>query len=180
MSVLTCYGVFALAIRGLVIAGRAMERDDFVDAAVDAVDFIRDKLVVNGRLLANFKDGEARFPAYLDDHAFLLDAILELLQARWSSEHLQFAISLADALLEHFEDADAGGFYFTANDHEALIHRPKPLADESVPSGNGIAAFALQRLGFLLAETRYLDAAERALRAAVLPLRLRRSVRKRL
>jgi uncharacterized protein YyaL (SSP411 family) len=156
----------ALAVRGLVIAGRALERGDFVDAAAGAVDFIRDKLVVDGRLLANFKDGEARFPAYLDDHAFLLDAILELLQARWSGEHLHFAIALADALLEHFEDADAGGFYFTANDHEALIHRPKPLADESVPSGNGIAAFALQRLGFLLGETRYLDAAERTLRAA--------------
>ena len=156
----------ALAVRGLVIAGRALERSDFIDAAAAAVNFIRDKLVVDGRLLANFKDGEARFPAYLDDHAFLLDALLELLQARWSGEHLQFAISLADALLEHFEDEDGGGFYFTANDHEALIHRPKPLADESVPSGNGIAAFALQRLGFLLGETRYLDAAERALRAA--------------
>jgi uncharacterized protein YyaL (SSP411 family) len=156
----------ALAVRGFVIAGRALERGDFVDAAAGAVDFIRDKLVADGRLLANFKDGEARFPAYLDDHAFLLDAILELLQARWSSEHLNFAISLADAMLEHFEDTDAGGFYFTANDHEALIHRPKPLADESVPSGNGIAAFALQRLGFLLGETRYLDAAEQTLRAA--------------
>jgi len=73
---------------------------------------------------------------------------------------------LADTLLEHFEDTDNGAFFFTANDHEELIHRPKPLADESVPSGNGIAAFALQRLGFLLGETRYLDAAERTLRAA--------------
>ena len=156
----------ALAIRGLAIAGRALERDDLIDAAVGAVDFIRSTLVVDGRLLASYKDGEARFPAYLDDHAFLVDALLELLQARWSGEHLEFAISLADTLLEHFEDAQDGGFFFTANDHEELIHRPKPLADESVPSGNGIAAFALQRLGFLLGETRYLDAAERTLRAA--------------
>ena len=88
------------------------------------------------------------------------------LVAGWSGEHLQFAMALADALLEHFEDKAGGGFFFTANDHEELIHRPKPLADESVPSGNGIAAFALQRLGFLLGETRYLDAAERTLRAA--------------
>ena len=156
----------ALAIRGLAIAGRALERDDLIDAAAGAVDFIRSTLVVDGRLLASFKDGEARFPAYLDDHAFLVDALLELLQARWSGEHLDFAISLADTLLEHFEDTWDGGFFFTANDHEELIHRPKPLADESVPSGNGIAAFALQRLGFLLGETRYLDAAERTLRAA--------------
>ena len=156
----------ALAIRGLAIAGAALERDDLLDAAAGAVGFIRETLVADGRLLASYKDGEARFPAYLDDHAFLLDALLELLQARWSTEHLQFAITLADTLLEHFEDAEHGGFFFTANDHEELIHRPKPLADESVPSGNGIAAFALQRLGFLLGETRYLDAAERTLRAA--------------
>jgi uncharacterized protein YyaL (SSP411 family) len=80
----------ALAIRGLAIAGRALEREDLVEAAVRAVDFIRATLFVDGRLLASYKDGEARFPAYLDDHAFLLDALLELLQARWSSEHLQF------------------------------------------------------------------------------------------
>ena len=156
----------ALAIRGLAIAGRALEREDLVEAAVRAVDFIRATLFVDGRLLASYKDGEARFPAYLDDHAFLLDALLELLQARWSSEYLQFAVTLADTLLENFEDSASGGFFFTANDHEELIHRPKPLADESVPSGNGIAALALQRLGFLLGETRYLDAAERTLRTA--------------
>ena len=156
----------ALAIRGLAIAGRALEREDLVEAAVRAVDFIRATLFVDGRLLASYKDGEARFPAYLDDHAFLLDALLELIQARWSSEHLHFAVALADTLLDHFEDPESGGFFFTANDHEELIHRPKPLADESVPSGNGIAAFALQRLGFLLGETRYLDAAGRTLRAA--------------
>ena len=156
----------ALAVRGLAIAGRALDREDLVGAAVHAIEFIRATLIVDGRLLASYKDGEARFPAYLDDHAFLLDALLEILQARWSGEHLKLAVTLADTLLEHFEDADGGGFFFTANDHEELIHRPKPLADESVPSGNGIAAFALQRLGFLLGETRYLAAAERTLRAA--------------
>jgi uncharacterized protein YyaL (SSP411 family) len=156
----------ALAIRGLAIAGRALEREDLIEAAARAVEFIRATLFVDGRLLASYKDGEARFPAYLDDHAFLLDALLELLQARWSSEYLQFAVTLADTLLENFEDTASGGFFFTANDHEELIHRPKPLADESVPSGNGIAALALQRLGFLLGETRYLDAAERTLRTA--------------
>ena len=156
----------ALAIRGLAIAGRALERPDLIDAAADAVEFLRDNLMRDGRLLASYKDGEARFAAYLDDHAFLLDAVLELLQARWNMRHLEFAQQLAELLLEHFEDKDDGGFWFTANDHEQLIHRSKPLADEAVPSGNGVAAFALQRLGFLLGETTYLDAAERTLRAA--------------
>jgi uncharacterized protein YyaL (SSP411 family) len=155
----------ALAIRGLAIAGRALGRPDLIDAAHDAVEFIRSTLVRDGRLLACYKDGQAKFAAYLDDHAFLLDALIELLQARWSTEHLQFAQLLADLMLEHFEDRKHGGFWFTADDHEELMHRPKPLADEAVPSGNGIAALALQRLGFLLGEARYLDAAERTLRA---------------
>jgi len=152
-----------LAIRGLAIAGRTLQRTDLVEAASGAADFVRTHLVQDGRLLASYKDGRARFPAYLDDHAFMLDALLELLQCDWRDVHLRFAVSLADLLLEHFLDAGAGGFWFTADDHETLMHRPKPLADEAVPSGAGIAAFALQRLGFLLGEVRYLDAAERTL-----------------
>ena len=83
-----------------------------------------------------------------------------------AADDLSFAIELADLLLEHFEDAQGGGFFFTADDHEALMHRPKPLADEAMPSGNGIAAFALQRLGHLVGDHRYVDAAERTLRCA--------------
>ncbi|MDH5241873.1 MAG: thioredoxin domain-containing protein [Gammaproteobacteria bacterium] len=156
----------ALAIRGLAIAGRSLDRPDLTLAAGEALDFIRKNLMVDGRLLASYMAGKARFPAYLDDHAFLLDAILELLQSSWNTGNLDFAIELAELMLEHFEDRERGAFYFTANDHEQLIHRPKSLADEAVPSGNGIAAFGLQRLGFLLGETRYLDAAERTLRGA--------------
>ena len=156
----------ALAIRGLAVAGRILERDEFVDAAATAVDFLEENLLVDGRLFASYKDGRARFPAYLDDHAFLIDAVLELLQSRWNTKHLKFAMQIADLLLEHFEDSEQGGFFFTADDHETLMHRPKPLADESMPSGNGVAAYALQRLGHLLGEQRYIDAADRALRGA--------------
>jgi hypothetical protein len=156
----------ALAIRGLAIAGRVLERTDLVDAASRAATFQRERLYVDGRLLASYKDGKARFPAYLDDHAFLVDALLELLQARWDAADLQFAIELAEALLARFEDRDRGGFYFTADDHETLIHRPRPLADDATPAGNGVAARALQRLGHLIGERRYLESAERALRAA--------------
>ena len=155
----------ALMIRGLAIAARTLDRPDLADAAVRAVDFLRQSLVVDGRLLATYKDGRARLNGYLDDYAFLLDAVVELLQTRWNTEHLQFAIQLADGLLERFEDREHGGFWFTSHDHEVLLHRSKPLADEAVPSGNGVAAFALARLGYLLVETRYLDAAERTLRA---------------
>ena len=156
----------ALAIKGLAIAGRALDREDLVDAAVAAADFIRNNLFREGHLLANYKDGEAKLGAYLDDYAFLLDALLELLQSRFSPIHLEFAIRVAELLLDDFEDESGGGFYFTAEGHEKLMHRPKPLADEAVPSGNGVAAIALQRLGFLLGETSYLEAAEMTLRAA--------------
>ncbi|MBL8201084.1 MAG: thioredoxin domain-containing protein [Chromatiales bacterium] len=156
----------ALMIRGLAIAGRVLDRPDLVDAAAAAVDFLRASLVVEGQVRATFKDGRARLNGYLDDYAFLLDAVVELLQARWNTAHLRFAIQLADGLLERFEDRENGGFWFTSHDHEILLHRSKPLADEAVPSGNGVAACALARLGYLLVETRYLDAAERTLRAA--------------
>lgn len=153
----------ALAVRGLAIAGRALRRPDLVQAAQRAADFVRTHLVADGRLLASYKDGRARFPAYLDDHAFLLDALLELLQCEWRETDLAFATTLADLLLDHFYDAEDGGFWYTADDHETLMHRPKPLADEALPSGAGVAALALQRLGFLLGESRYLNAAERTL-----------------
>ena len=101
--------------------------------------------------------------AYLDDYAFMLDGLLELMQAEFRRTDLEFAVALADVLLEQFEDQRAGGFFFTSHDHEKLIHRPKPAHDNATPSGNGVAACALQRLGHLLGEFRYLQAAERAL-----------------
>jgi uncharacterized protein len=156
----------ALMIKGLAIASRVLERPDLADAASAAVDFIRHHLWRDGRLLATYKDGRAPLAAYLDDYAFLADALLELLQTRWRSSDLEFARQLAEVLLEQFADPDGGGFFFTAADHEKLIHRSKTFADESLPSGNGVAASTLCRLGYLLGELPYLDAAERTLKAA--------------
>jgi len=155
----------ALMIKGLAIAARVLRRPDLADAAAAAVDFIRHQLWRDGRLLATYKDGRAHLPAYLDDYAFLADALLELLQTRWRSTDLEFAIGLTEVLLTQFEDRQAGGFFFTAADHEQLIHRSKTFSDESLPSGNGVAASVLGRMGYLLGELRYLDAAERTLKA---------------
>ncbi|SOD40526.1 thioredoxin domain-containing protein [Nitrosovibrio sp. Nv4] len=152
-----------LMIKGMARAGRVFGRDDWIRSAARAVDFIRATLWRNDRLLATYKDGNAHLNAYLDDHAFLLDGLLELMQAEFRQDDLDFAIALADVLLEQFEDKPAGGFFFTSHDHEKLIHRPKPSHDNATPSGNGVAAYALQRLGHLLGESRYLEAAERTL-----------------
>ena len=157
--------VFVNAIR---FADEARWLDDrpLLAEAEQAVDFLHANVWTDGRLYACHAGGRARFPAYLDDHAFLLDALLALLQVRWNGRDLDWAIALADALLERFEDQGTGGFFFTAHDAEALPQRPKPWMDDSLPSGNGVAARALLKLGHLLGEPRYLDAAERTLRAA--------------
>jgi len=156
----------ALMISGLARAARAQSAPALVVLAENALEFLYRQTWRDGRLYAKSGADSAHFPGYLDDYAFLLEAIGEFLQCAWNDRYLAWAIQLADALLERFEDREHGGFWFTANDHEALIQRPKPWADEAVPSGNGVAARALLRFGHLLGEPRYLDAAERTLRAA--------------
>jgi uncharacterized protein YyaL (SSP411 family) len=156
----------ALLIRGMAIASRALGRDDLAESATAALRFIHSKLWSNGKLLATYKDGRAHLNAYLDDYVFLVDAILELQQTRFNSAELKFASELLEVVLQHFVDAVAGGFYFTSDDHESLIYRSKSFADDATPAGNGIAAFVFQRMGHLLAEPRYLQAAEHTLRAA--------------
>ena len=155
-----------LMIKGMATAGRILGAPELVASAERAVEFIRTTMWSGGRLHATYKDGRARFNGYLDDYASLADALLALLASRWSARDLEFAIALADAMLAHFEDREHGGFFFTADDHERLIHRPKPMTDDSTPSGNGVAATVLGRLGHLLGDTRYLEAAERVVRAA--------------
>jgi uncharacterized protein YyaL (SSP411 family) len=153
----------ALMIEGMAHAARVFDRGDWLASAQRAMDFTRRTMWHDGRLLATAKDGRAHLDAYLDDHAFLLAALLELMQAEFRPDDLAFAIELADTLLARFEDRDAGGFFFTAHDHEALILRTKTGHDNATPAGNGVAACALQRLGHLLGEIRYLTAAERTL-----------------
>ena len=156
----------ALMIRGLAIAARVLTADRLASAASHALAFVRATLWRDGRLFATYKDGRAHLNAYLDDYVYLVDAVLELQQVRFRAEELEFARELTEAVLTHFADAENGGFYFTSDDHEQLIHRSKTFSDDAIPSGNGIAAFTLQRLGHLLGEPRYLAAAERTLRAA--------------
>ncbi|ESQ16310.1 MAG: thioredoxin domain-containing protein [Thiohalocapsa sp. PB-PSB1] len=166
----------ALMIKAMARSARVLGRDDCLASAEQALEFIRTRLwqsdkLADGRLLATYKDHKAHLNAYLDDYALLLDALLELLQTRWKRADLDLAIALAERLLAQFSDVEQGGFFFTSADHETLIQRPKPLGDEAMPSGNGVAARALQRLGHLLGESRYLDAVHATLRFAAVPIR---------
>jgi hypothetical protein len=154
----------ALMIRGLARAARVFDRADWLAAAQRAVDFLRRDVWREGKLFATYQGGQPRHAGYLDDHAFLLDALLEQLQTSFRRADYDFALALARALLERFEDRAAGGFFFTSHDHEALLHRSKPVEDHSIPSGNGVAAFALQRLAHLSGDPAHAAAAQRCLR----------------
>jgi uncharacterized protein YyaL (SSP411 family) len=153
----------ALMIEGMAHAATVFGRDDWLESARRALDFVRKTLWREGRLLATFKDGRAHLNAYLDDYAFLMGALIELLQADFRREDLEWAEDIADVLLEQFEDRAGGAFFFTSHDHEKLIHRAKIGHDNATPSGNGVALQALQRLSYLTGEARYQSAAERGL-----------------
>jgi uncharacterized protein YyaL (SSP411 family) len=154
----------ALAIRGLAHAGRVFNRPDWISSARRALDFIRARMWRDGRLLATYKDGRAQLAAYLDDHAFLAATLLEMLQADFSRDDLDWSEALGALLIDQFEDPQAGGFFFTARDHEQLIHRPKPGHDNATASGNATAVWVLNRLAALSGEARYARSAQRALR----------------
>ncbi len=155
----------ALAIAGLARAARALDEPHFADLAAAAAAALRASAWRGGRLLATRKGAHAHLNAYLDDHAFLLAALIELMQTRFRREDFEWACELAELLLAQFEDRAEGGFFFTSHDHEALFHRTKPGPDAATPSGNGVAACALIALGHLAAEPRYVEAGERAVRA---------------
>ena len=154
----------ALMAKGMARAARVFDKPEWLASARAALDFIRATQWRNGRLLATYKDGKAHLNAYLDDYAFLLDALLELMQGEFKTEDLKWARELAGVLLDQFEDRERGGFFFVSHDHERLIHRAKSGADNATPSGNGIAALVLGRLGHLIGEPRFNEAALRTVK----------------
>ncbi|MGD8379602.1 MAG: thioredoxin domain-containing protein [Gammaproteobacteria bacterium] len=156
----------ALAITGLARAAIRLDDRSMADLAEQALGFLVTTAWRDGRLYAVQTGGEIRGRGLLEDHAFLAEALLTMLELRWSNDNLALAGQLAERLLADFSDPQGGAFFMTPADHEPLIFRPRPLADESLPSGNAAACRVLLALGNLLGETRYLDAAGAALEAA--------------
>jgi len=154
----------ALMIRGMSTIGRRLNNQQYIDSANRAADFIYNNLWGDQRLLASYKDGKAHLNAYLDDYAYLLQALIELLQSRWNNEQYQWCLDIANSLIENFEDTEQGGFFFTSHDHEDLFYRSKTFADDAIPNGNAVAASALLQLGLLSGQTKYIDTAERTIR----------------
>ncbi len=150
----------ALMISALADAGAVFGEPRYTDAAAAAAEFVlRDLRDDDGRLLRTYNQGRAHLRAYLEDHAFLLEALLTLYEATFDPRWFGEARALADTILERFADRERGGFFSTADDHEELIARRKDLEDTPLPSGGSAATFGLLRLARLTGEARYEDAA---------------------
>jgi len=146
----------ALMISALADAGAVLGRGDYREAASACADFLlRELRDDSGRLLRTWKDGRGRLNAYLEDHAFLVEALLTLYEATFEPRWFDAARELADRMIERFADAERGGFFDTAADHEQLVARRKSLEDNPIPAGNSSAAYGLLRLAALTGEHAY-------------------------
>ncbi|MDX6582565.1 MAG: uncharacterized protein QOI10_1749 [Solirubrobacterales bacterium] len=151
----------ALAIAALADAGAVLGRDDYLDAARTCAKFVRTRMRdAEGRLLRTFNRGEAKLNAYLEDHAFLVEALLVLYESTFEVRWFDAARETAEAMIDRFADPERGGFFTTSNDHEPLIARRKDVDDHPIPSGNSAAAYGLLRLAALTGERRYEEHAE--------------------
>jgi len=154
-----------MMVSALAEAGAVLERRDYVDAAARCADFVLGSLRdADGRLLRTWKDGDARLNAYLEDHAYLLEALLTLYEASFDPRWFAEARALADTMIERFADDENGGFFDTSTDHERLLARRKDLEDHPIPSANASAAYGLLRLAALSGEHGYEQRAVSVLR----------------
>jgi uncharacterized protein YyaL (SSP411 family) len=155
----------ALMISALAEAGAVLGEPRYLDAARACAGFVlRSMRDDDGRLLRTFKDGEAKLNAYLEDHAFLLEALLTLYESTFDPRWFGSAREIADTMIERFADEERGGFFETSSDHEQLVARRKDLEDNPIPAGNSSAAYGLLRLAALSGDHAYADRAEGVLR----------------
>lgn len=143
-----------LMIAALAKGAQAFNEPKYLEAAMRAADFIqRNVRTSDGRLLHRYRDGQANIKAHAEDYAFLIWGLLELHEATFQINYLRAALDLNNELLKHFWDANRGGFYFSADDGEALLVRSKEIYDGAIPSGNSVAMLNLLRLGRITANT---------------------------
>ena len=164
-KVLTAWNGLMLA--AFAEAGRALNRPDYVAVATHNAQFLYQTMrTENGRLLRTWKSGaEAKYNGYLEDYAYLADGLLALYQTTFDEQWFVWAQELAEAMLAYFADDEHGGFYDTAVDHEDLLHRPKDVQDNAIPSANAMAAQVLLKLSLFTGDGAYWDKAENAVSA---------------
>jgi hypothetical protein len=153
-----------LMISAFAKAAEVLDDERYAQIAVEAVAFLEAALQRGDRLLSTYKDGAAKLNGYLDDYAFFIAALLDVFEVVQERRYVERATVLTDSMIAHFWDAQTGGFFFTSDDHEALIVRSKPAFDGSIPAGNSVAAQDLLRLYHYTERAEYLDRAEALLR----------------
>ncbi len=157
-----------LMIAAAAAAGAVLDEPRYVTAAARAARFLLDKMRrPDGGLFHSYRAGQARLAAYLDDYACLADALVTLYEADFDDRWLESAIGLADTILAQFADREQGGFFYTAENHESLVARPRDVQDSSTPSGTAMAVTVLLKLARLCGRDDYRSAAERTLKTFV-------------
>ena len=154
-----------LMLAAFAEAGAVLGRTDFLDAARKNAGFVLDRMRLDGRLLRSFKDGQAKLNGYLEDYAFLADALLVLHEATLEARWLKEAIDLADGMVDLFWDEVAGQLYDTGRDHEELVIRPRDISDNAIPSGSSMAASVLLRLAVITGSSDHARRATASLRS---------------
>jgi uncharacterized protein YyaL (SSP411 family) len=150
-----------LMISAFARAGLALDEADYVQAAAHAADYVLTSMRDDrGRLFRSSRDGKAENPAFVEDYAFMIGGLLDLYEADGAVRWLREAVALQDILDEHYGDAERGGYFTTADDHEELLAREKPTYDGAEPSGNSVAALNLLRLAAFTTDDRYRAAAD--------------------
>jgi uncharacterized protein YyaL (SSP411 family) len=149
-----------LMLASFAEAGVILGRADYTDAARKNADFVLSQLRRDGFLLRTWKDGVAKYNAYLEDYAFFVEGLVTLYETTGEFRWLKEAIALTDHMIDEFWDEDGGGFFFTGKSHEELIVRSKDYFDNATPSGNSVAAAVLLRLAILTDNQRYRDLAQ--------------------
>ena len=153
-----------LMIAALAKGAQVLGKGPYLEAAVNAADFVLTHLVRNdGRLLARYREGDAAYPGYLDDYAFFIWGLLELYSASGKPQYLKTALHLQEELERLFMDEESGGYFLTGSDAEELLFRPKESYDGALPSGNSITALNLLRLARLTGDERWEKKAEQQL-----------------
>jgi uncharacterized protein len=145
----------ALMLHSYAEAGRVLDRADLLEIAVQNAEFLLGALRTGGRLKRTWRDGTARIDAFLEDHATLLDALVEVYFATFDLRWIDEARWMADRVIDLFWSEEEGVFYDTARDAESLVIRPRAIYDNATPSGTSAAVRGLMRLARLVGEVRY-------------------------
>lgn len=155
-----------IMIAALAKGAQVFDSTRLSDAAENAVGFILEKLQrADGRLIHQYREGEATVDGNLDDYAFLIWGLTELYEATFDARYLEEALRLQDDMLEHFWDKESGGFFFKSDDSEKLLIRHKEFRDGAIPSGNSIAFLNLIRLSRMTGKNNYEEKASTLARA---------------